>query len=87
MLGRYLLNFFTLVALVFAPWWIFLCGLIAGAFLFPKYYEILIFAVLYDLVYASQNYTITLVDIVAFLCVTLFRHNFNLHEKKVTRHG
>ena len=87
MLERYTLNSFAVIALIFAPWWVFLLAPIAGTLLFGKYYEILALTFLYDVLYASQAYIITIVGVVLFLLITLFKRNFNLHEKKITRHG
>jgi len=89
---RYLLDFFAVILLIFAPWWLFAFSLIAGTFIFKGYYEIAFLFCLYDLIYAhgsgKLSYALagTIFGVAVFIVVQMFKINFNLHEKKVREH-
>lgn len=48
---RIIFNFVLLGTVFYAPWWLALLEAIAGAFYFPRYYEIIAVGVLADLLY------------------------------------
>jgi hypothetical protein len=49
--ARILYTVVLLLSLIFLSWWLFLLIGILGTFLFPKYYEFVIFSFFFDLVY------------------------------------
>jgi len=91
MLARYFLDIGVLLGIFFAPWWLVAGAVLAGGFIFSTYYEIIFFAVIYDVLYASTTGTVwhtsvyTIYSIIAFVLIRMLRYNFNLHEKKITR--
>ncbi|MFA6006858.1 MAG: hypothetical protein WC764_04015 [Candidatus Paceibacterota bacterium] len=92
MYSRYALDIFIFVLLIFAPWWLFAGALVCGSFMFASYYEIVLFSLLYDLIYSratgplASTATFTIIGTIIFFILQVFRHNFNLHEKKITKH-
>jgi len=42
-------------ATLYAPWWCVLGGATVGAFLFPRYYEVIVIGVLSDILYGISG--------------------------------
>lgn len=58
MTRRILFNFILLLFLVFLPWWTFVILLVFALFLFPSFYEAILWAFTADLLYGSSELAI-----------------------------
>lgn len=48
---RILFNLVLLGAVFYAPWWLVLLGALFGTFYFSRYYEVILFGLVFDLLY------------------------------------
>jgi cell shape-determining protein MreD len=46
-------NIALVISILFFPWWVFAPLMIAGCFLVPRFYEVFIYGVAFDALYAS----------------------------------
>lgn len=88
---RLILNIFVVYSIIFAPWWLSLCAVSAGVYLYIDYYESIFFGLLYDLIFADNQvfvfgiHTALICTTFIFFCMTFVRYNLNIYESKESR--
>ena len=52
---RILFNLVLMGAIFYAPWWLAFMAALANTFYFSRYYEVIVFGVLFDLLYGISG--------------------------------
>ena len=77
---RVILGILSIVSVFFLPWWFVFLIALALLFYFEKFYEVIIIALLADIIYGSEHfisfpYAITFIAIIFLYIVTKFKKN------------
>lgn len=80
MIKRVIFGFLNIVLFFFLPWWVVFILAAALTFYFENYFEIIIIALLADIVYGSLHflgypYLLTIIAVILFFIIKKFKNN------------
>lgn len=79
---RIIFDIVVLALVFYAPWWIVALAAFTGAYIWPSYYEIMIFGILLDILYGTNS--LPLVGTMGTVSA-LFIYFFALYVRKIVR--
>ena len=65
-------NLFLILSVLFLPWYVYVCFIVAGLYLFDNFFEALVFGVFIDVVFTgpeNMSYWFTTVSFMSFVFV------------------